>query len=96
VDSTQEVIDNTAAHRFEIHDGGAIAFLTYRNNGDAIEYLHSETPPELRGRGYAGALAKFALDRDKAAGRKVIPTCPFVKTYIERHPEYAPLVLAKK
>jgi predicted GNAT family acetyltransferase len=96
VDSAQEVIDNTAAHRFEIHDGGAVAFLDYRMHSDAIEYLHSETPPELRGRGYAGALAKFALDRDKAAGRKVIPTCPFVKTYIERHPEYAPLILAKK
>jgi predicted GNAT family acetyltransferase len=95
VESAQEVIDNTAAHRLEIHDGGAIAFLTYRMHGDAIEYQHSETPPELRGRGYAGALAKFGLDRDKAAGRKVIPTCPFVKTYIERHPEYASLVLTK-
>jgi predicted GNAT family acetyltransferase len=63
--------------------------------GDAVEYLHSETPPELRGRGYAGALAKFGLDRDQAAGRKVIPTCPFVKTYIERHPEYGALVLVK-
>ena len=34
------------------------------------------------------------VERDKAAGRKVIPTCPFVKTYIDRHPEYASLVRA--
>jgi predicted GNAT family acetyltransferase len=95
VDSAQEVIDNTTAHRLEIHEGGAIAFLAYRTHGDVIEYLHSETPPELRGRGYAGALAKFGLERDKAAGHKVIPTCPFVKTYIERHPEYAALVVTK-
>jgi hypothetical protein len=88
------VVDNTAAQRLEIADGGAIAFLTYRMRGDAVEYLHSETPPDLRGRGLAGALAKFALERDKAAGRKVIPTCPFVKTYIDRHPEYAALVAA--
>jgi uncharacterized protein len=88
------VVDNTAAHRFEIHANGAIAFLTYRMKGEAIEYLHSETPPELRGHGLAGEIAKFALDRDKAIGRKVIPSCPFVKTYIDRHPEYAPLVLA--
>jgi predicted GNAT family acetyltransferase len=87
------VVDNTTAHRLEIVDGGAVAFLTYRMKGDAVEYLHSETPAELQGRGYASALAKFALERDKASGRKVIPTCPFVKTYIERHPEYASLVL---
>jgi len=88
-----EVVDNTAARRLEITDGDAVAFLTYRMKGDAIEYLHSETPPALQGKGYASALAKFGLDRDKAVGRTVIPTCPFVKTYIERHPEYAPLVL---
>jgi uncharacterized protein len=89
-----DIIDNTAAHRFEIHDGDAISFLTYRMKGDAIEYLHSETPPALQGHGYASAIAKFALEQDKAIGRKVIPTCPFVKTYIERHTEYASLVLA--
>jgi predicted GNAT family acetyltransferase len=89
-----EIRDNTSAHRLEITDGDAISFLTYRMKGDAIEYLHSETPAELQGRGYASALAKFGLERDKAAGRKVIPTCPFVKTYIDRHPEYASLVLA--
>jgi predicted GNAT family acetyltransferase len=88
------VVDNTAAQRLEIAEGGAIAFLTYRMKDGAVEYVHSETPPELRGRGLAGALAKFALERDKAAGRKVIPTCPFVKTYIDRHPEYAALVAA--
>jgi predicted GNAT family acetyltransferase len=86
------VVDNTSAHRLEIRDGDVIAFLTYRVKGDAVEYVHSETPAELQGKGYASALAKFGLERDKAAGRKVIATCPFVKTYIERHPEYASLV----
>ena len=89
------VMDNTGAQRFEIHADGAIAYLTYRMRGDAIEYLHSETPPELRGRGLAGQIAKFALDRDKAANRRVIPSCPFVETYIRRHAEYAPLVRAE-
>lgn len=87
------VVDNTALHRLEITDGGHVAFLTYRMRGDAIEYLHSESPPELQGRGYASAIAKFALDRALASGRKVIPSCPFVSTYIKRHPEYAPVVL---
>jgi len=88
-----DVVDNTTAHRLEINDSGHIAFLTYRMKGDAIEYMHSETPPELQGRGYASALAKFALEREKAAGRKVIASCPFVRAYIKRHPEYAPVLL---
>jgi predicted GNAT family acetyltransferase len=87
------VLDNTTVHRLEINDAGHVAFLTYRMKGDAIEYLHSETPPELQGHGYATALAKFALDREKASGRKVIPSCPFVRAYIKRHPEYASVVL---
>ena len=87
-----EIVDNTTAHRLEISDGGSVAFLAYRAKGDATEYVHSETPAELQGRGYASALAKFALDRDLAAGRRVIPTCPFLRTYIKRHPEYASLV----
>ena len=49
-----DVIDNTAANRYEIHEGDAVAFLSYRMKGDAIEYLHSETPPALQGKGYAG------------------------------------------
>ena len=92
---TPKVIDNTTAHQYEIHADGWTALLRYRMVGDAIEYLHSETPPEIQGRGYAGAITKFALDRDKALGRAVIPTCPFVTTYIARHPEYQSLVRAK-
>ena len=88
-----DVVDNTAAHRLEINDGGHIAFLTYRMKGDAIEFMHSETPPELQGRGYASALAKFALEREKTSGRKVIASCPFVRAYIKRHPEYASVLL---
>lgn len=91
--STPDVVDNLSANRYEIHDGDAVAFLSYRMKGDAIEYLHSETPPALQGKGYASAIAKSALEHDKVIGRKVIATCPFVKTYIERHPDYKPLLL---
>jgi len=86
------ITDNTLEHRLEIREDGHLAYLDYRMRGDAVEYLHTETPEELKGRGLASELAKFALDRDLASGRKVIATCPFVKTYIKRHPEYGPLV----
>ncbi len=92
---TPPITDNATAHQLELRADGGIAFLRYRMVGDAVEYLHSETPEGIRRRGYAGALAKFGLDRDLAVGRTVIPTCPFVATYIKRHQEYASLVLQK-
>ena len=92
VKQMSQVVDNTSEHRLEIEEDGAIAFLTYRMRGEVVEYVHAETPPVLRGRGLAAELTKFALDSDKTAGRRVIPSCPFVKMYIKRHPEFASLV----
>ncbi len=32
----------------------------------------------------------------RAAGRRVLPHCPFVKAYIEKHDEYVDLVPAEQ
>jgi predicted GNAT family acetyltransferase len=53
---------------------------------------HTETSPEYGGRGLAGTLVRYALDDIAAAGCRIRPACPFVATFIERHPEYAWLV----
>ena len=49
-------------------------------------------PPELGGKGIGSQLVKGALDQVRADGLKVIAQCPFVKGYIDKHPEYADLV----
>ena len=49
-------------------------------------------PEQLEGRGIASKLAKTALDYSRAEGLTVVPLCPFIASYIERHPEYADLV----
>jgi uncharacterized protein len=87
-----DVVDNEAARRFEITVDGHTGFLQYAKTGDRIELIHTDVPPELGGRGLGGVLAKAALDYAKEAGLKVIPSCPFVKKYVERHAEYAPLL----
>jgi predicted GNAT family acetyltransferase len=87
-----EVVNNEAAARFEIAVDGHIGFLRYARTGDRIELIHTEVPPELGGRGLGGVLARAALDYAQQNGLKVIPTCPFVKKYLERHTEYAALV----
>ncbi len=87
-----EVVDNESERRFEITVDGHTAFLAYVRSRDRINLLHTEVPKELGGRGLGGALAHAALEHAKAAGLSVIPTCPFVKKYLEKNPEYAALV----
>ena len=86
------VVDNQGENRFEIRIGDELAFLTYRRDGDAIAYTHTEVPPSLEGRGIAAKLATHALDYARANKLEVVPLCPYVAEYIKRHPAYEDLV----
>ena len=87
-----DVRDNPAAHRFEVELDGHLAVADYRLEGTTMVLPHVGVPPELEGRGIGSALAKFALDEARARGLKVVPSCPFVASYIQRHPAYQDLV----
>ena len=84
--------DNTARSRFELEAGGVTAFMNYRLIGDVIELNHTETPVAARGRGLASRLTKGVLDDLRVRGLKIVPRCPFVRAYVERHPEYRDLL----
>ena len=87
-----DVQNHPSQHRFEIRVGEEVAFLSYRLSGATINLIHTEVPESLRGRGLGDRLAQAALEHARQQGLTVIPTCPFVKAYIQRHPEYASLV----
>ncbi|HEU4564814.1 MAG TPA: GNAT family N-acetyltransferase [Gemmatimonadaceae bacterium] len=86
------VVHDAAAGQFEMRENGQLAFLAYTMAGNRIRLVHTEVPPELQGRGYADRLVRAALEHARREGLAVVPSCPFVRAYIERHPEYAPLV----
>jgi uncharacterized protein len=90
-----EVADNPAASRFELRVGDQLGFLNYRRDGNLLHLIHTEVPPEIEGEGYGSALARGALEYARTAGLQVVPSCRFVRAYLERHPEYAPLVAAR-
>lgn len=94
MDPDTRVVRNAKAHRFEI-DGEDAAVLNYHEGAGHITLVHTEVAPELEGKGYGSALARAALEYARMKGLRVIPHCPFVQTYIERHPEYADLVTAR-
>jgi predicted GNAT family acetyltransferase len=87
-----EVVNNESSRRFEVSVDGHTAFLQYARAGSRIDLIHTSVPPELGGKGLGGVLAKAALEHAREASLTVTATCPFVKSYLERHPEYKPLL----
>ncbi|WIM94781.1 GNAT family N-acetyltransferase [Actinoplanes oblitus] len=92
--SEYPVQDNAAEHRFELLVDGEVAVLaTYRPRGaDVLAVLHTETQPDMRGRGLAGELARMTLELLRSRGQRIVPSCPFFAHYLTEHPEYADLV----
>jgi predicted GNAT family acetyltransferase len=62
--------------RFVIDADGHRALLEFRLRGQVLSVLHTETPSELSGRGFANALARAALDWARAEGFTVKPLLP--------------------
>jgi uncharacterized protein len=87
-----EVTNNTDKHRFELAVDGHIAATYYDIADGVITFVHTEVPPELGGKGVGSKLIRSALDQVRADGLKVIPQCPFVKAFIEKHPDYRDLL----
>lgn len=94
-DAPITVIDNPERTRFEIRVGPTLAgFTEYRPRGDRWAFVHTEIGDEFGGRGLASRLIKDTLDEMRARGIAVLPYCPFVKRYIQRHADYQDLVPA--
>jgi len=87
-----EIVNNKTEHRYELAVDGHIAATYYEVAGGVITFVHTEVPPELGGKGIGSRLIKGALDQVRSEGLKVIAQCPFVKAYIDKHPDLAGLL----
>ncbi len=87
-----EVFNNLENQQFELRSGGSLGFLQYQQFDNHLILIHTEVPHELEGKGIGAALAKAGLEYARQNQYKVIPSCPFVQSYLKRHPEYQDLV----
>ena len=89
-----EITDAPDAQRFEARLAGElVGILEYIVKRGRIALVHTEVLPEFEGRGIAGALARFALAEARRQGLPVVPSCPYVRAYLERHPEERDVVV---
>ncbi|WUH96989.1 N-acetyltransferase [Spirillospora sp. NBC_00431] len=90
-----EITDNAEQNRYEIRlDGELAGFVEYERGEGSIALVHTEVGSAFEGKGVGGSLARGVLDDIRARGLSAVPVCPFIKKWIDRHPDYQDLVAA--
>ena len=81
-----QITDNQALSRLELTLDGQTAFLVYERSAQAMTLVHTEVPPELRGRHLGGALVEAAVATARTQGVRIVAICPFARSYLRTHP----------
>ncbi|MFV0304041.1 MAG: GNAT family N-acetyltransferase [Moheibacter sp.] len=89
---TIPLVKNEEKKRFEIEIEGHYAFINYGESTSQIALVHTETEPELAGKGAASAVVEKTLNYIEKNGKKLLPFCPYVFAYIKKHPEWKRIV----
>jgi predicted GNAT family acetyltransferase len=88
-----EVTDNPDKARFEIvADGELAGFAQYHLRDGVIAFTHTQTDDRFRGHGLGSRLVRASLDEARARQLVVLPYCPFVRSWITEHSDYADLI----
>jgi predicted GNAT family acetyltransferase len=83
-----QIDDNPEQHRYEaLLDGKLAGFIQYRLQDGRMTMVHAEVEPAYEGQGVGSELAKVALADVRARGLKLVPRCPFIASYVQRHPD---------
>jgi predicted GNAT family acetyltransferase len=80
-------------NRYEIRDGDRLlGIAAYSHRGSTLVFTHTEVDSDSGHSGLGSTLVRAALDDVRRQGITIVPQCPFVRGWIERHPDYADLV----
>lgn len=100
VDAVQDdvVVRDAPAHRrFEVVVGGEVAgYAQYRLVGENLAVLHTVIDDAYEGRGLGSRLVREVLQQVSDRGLGLLPYCPFVKAYLQRHRDLVSLVPAER
>ncbi len=67
---------------------GAAELLYRKLSSSRISIYRTFTPPEDRGRGIASQLAEAAFKFAREKKLKVVPDCPYIPEFLEKHSEW--------
>lgn len=84
--------NNRAESQFETAIDGHRGVLTYTEEDGKLYLLHTGVDDALEGRGVGSALVRYAAEHARREGLRIVPFCPFAKSWLQRHDAYAGLV----
>ncbi|MDN4481374.1 GNAT family N-acetyltransferase [Demequina muriae] len=80
------VTRNENESRYDVHvDGELAGFALYEIDGDRAAFTHTEIFETYQGGGIAGTLAGEALADTASRGLTIVPVCPYIARYLDRH-----------
>ena len=89
-----KLIDNVALHQYEFRIGDLIPRIEYIKTKNGEIYLtHTEVPSALEGKGVGSSLVRLALEDIERQQLRLVPLCPFVAGYVQKHPDWKRLVM---
>ena len=78
-------------------DSGPLAELTYSKTGETMIIIdHTEVPDDYRGQGVGEKLVERVVTDMRAAGKKIIPLCPFANAQFRRHPDWQDVLTGRR
>ncbi len=84
---------NRAKKQFELHTDGKLSLMAFfQPDEHTLALTHTEVDPALEGQGIGSNLVKQVLEYAERQHQKIVPLCPFVATYIKRHPDWQRVV----
>lgn len=87
-----EVINDLQGSRFVLDVNGQEVYVLYAEDKDVIDLYSTYTPPKLRGQGLAEKVVFAAFEYAKEKSLRVIPSCWYVRSFINKHTEYQQFV----
>jgi uncharacterized protein len=88
-----EIKHDKELQKFYFIESGKECYAKYMmDDSKTINILKVYVHPDLRNQGFAGKLAKAALDYAKENNLKVIPTCSYADYFIAGNKEYKNLL----
>jgi predicted GNAT family acetyltransferase len=83
---------NTVTNHFELELDGHTAFIEFRLSAHRLFLIHTEVPAALEGKGVGSAIVQKTLQYAKDNDHTIVPLCPFVRSYLDRHQEWNELL----
>ncbi len=89
-------VEVTENNRFELEIDQSVAFIEFdKMEPNILDLVHTEVPEALSGKGVGSKLVEGALQYSKDNELKIIPSCPFIKSYIDKNPQWKDLIVQK-